>query len=321
MSYRRDKSPLPSSDLQFIGVDIGGTKCAVSHWDGHKVIETCRVPTGEFPETYSNIEYAIRELRDQRPSRIGVSCGGPLDRKYGVIGRTPNLPSSWCEVPICQKFTDAFGGETTLMNDANACALAEWHFGAGRGTRNMIFLTSGTGFGAGLILNGQLHEGATGDAGEVGHIRLAPNGPIGHGKAGSVEGFCSGGGIARLAKLRLKKYPISGDKWQRSTNAITTKRLAEAAIQGDPFVRPLFDEVADRLGETLAILVDLLNPETIVLGGFFPKVQTLLEKRMYRKFQEEALSVSATACTIQPSRLGDTIGSYGAIAAAIDAYA
>lgn len=316
MSVHQGNNPIPSSDFQFIGVDIGGTKCAVSHWDGSKAVETSRFSTKAFPETYSKIEYAVREIRDQRPLRIGVSCGGPLDSERGLIGNPPNLPPSWHKLSICQLLRNSFGGEATLMNDANACALAEWQFGAGRETRHMIFITSGTGFGAGLILNGNLFVGATGDAGEIGHVRLAANGPEGYGKVGSVEGFCSGGGIARLAKMRLDEHPEISDPWKAAADTLSTRQLADAAYRGDPFALMIFEEVADRLGESLALLVDLFNPELIVLGGFFPKAQGLLEARMNVRLAQEALPRAAAACKICSSQLGDSIGNYGAIAAA-----
>src|SRR5690606_15592063 len=134
---------------------------------------------------------------------IGISCGGPLDSRRGVILSPPNLPG-WDRIPVVEVFQQAFKVPVALQNDANAGALAEWLWGAGRGSHNMIFLTFGTGMGAGLILNGQLYSGTNDLAGEVGHIRLAPDGPVGYGKAGSFEGFCSGGGIKQLATDRAK---------------------------------------------------------------------------------------------------------------------
>lgn len=307
------KAPAPTTQ-QFIGLDIGGTKCAVAHWDGATVQETLRIPTGEFHETYAVLQQEINRIRNHQPVVIGVSCGGPLNRATGVITCPPNLAPSWHGQPICQRLQADFGGRATLMNDANACALAEWRFGAGRGTRHFIFLTSGTGFGAGLILNGELYEGATGDAGEIGHIRLAPAGPVGFGKAGSVEGFCSGGGIARLAALRREHAP---PVWWDESVPLTAARLAMAADEGDPWASSIFAESGKRLGAALAVLIDLFNPECIALGGFFPKSRHLLEPAMTPELKTEALAPSVAACRIVPALLGDAIGSHGAIAAAL----
>jgi glucokinase len=203
------------------------------------------------------------------------------------------------------------------MNDANACALAEWKFGAGRGTRHMIFLTSGTGMGGGLILNGELYEGATGDAGEIGHVRLSPDGPMGYGKPGSVEGFCSGGGIARLAEQYLRMAGRGASPWFAPGKPLTTKHLAEAARAGEPLALEVMTEAGSRLGDALAILVDLFNPERIVLGGFFPLCRDLLEPAMKRSLEHEALPIPRNACQILPAELGETIGSHGAVAAAL----
>lgn len=141
---------------------------------------------------------------------IGISCGGPLDSRRGVILSPPNLPG-WDEVPVKAYFERETGAPAMLRNDADACAVAEWRYGAGRGCRNMVFLTFGTGFGAGLILNGALYSGSCDMAGEIGHIR-APGDPayrpVGYGKSGSFEGYCSGGGIAELGRaIALEAHP------------------------------------------------------------------------------------------------------------------
>jgi glucokinase len=205
------------------------------------------------------------------------------------------------------------------MNDANACALAEWQFGAGRGCRHLVFLTSGTGMGAGIILNGRLYEGASGDAGEVGHLRLAHDGPVGFGKAGSFEGFCSGGGIARLAALRLGSVGTERPAWISSEGKTTTREIAEAAKAGDSFAREILHEAGTRLGEALAVIIDTLNPERIILGGFYPHCRELFAPSMTEALTREALPHSLAACRILPAELGETIGSHGAIAVALHA--
>jgi glucokinase len=289
--------------VQIIGIDIGGTKCAVSRLlsDG-TVEETARFPTGGPAESVARLLEEAAGLSPGGGPAFGISCGNPLDAARGIILSPPNLPG-WDRVAICRAFTERFGGQAFLMNDANACALAEWQFGAGRGCRSMIFLTAGTGMGAGLILDGRLYEGASGNAGEVGHVRLAPDGPIGYGKRGSFEGFCSGGGIAALARLRGR-------------NETSAKELAEAAARGDAGALALWHEVGARLGEALAILIDVINPERIVLGSIYARSRPLLEPPMREVLAREALGPSLADCKIVPAELGETIGNYAAIAIA-----
>lgn len=277
--------------------------------------EFSRIETGRFQATFDSLCEAAERVLPDNP-RFGVSCGGPLDSARGIIVSPPNLDSSWHGVGICELLTERFGGVATLMNDANACALAEWRFGAGRGCRHMIFLTSGTGMGAGLILNGQLFEGASGDAGEVGHIRLSTTGPVGFGKAGSFEGFCSGGGIARHAAAIAREQGASPG-WLGADDTTTTRRVAEAAAAGESLAIEVMHETGRRLGQALAILIDSLNPERIVLGGFYPKTVHLLEAGLLEALRSECLPHSLAACTILPAELGETIGSHGAIAVAL----
>ena len=293
--------------MQIIGIDIGGTKCAVSVLRDGTVEEVDRFPTQDFAATFRWFRQTVQSLNLAADAVFGISCGGPLDAGRGVILCPPNLPG-WVDIPIGRAFTDIFGGRAFLMNDANASALAEWHFGAGQGCQHMVFLTAGTGMGAGLILNGRLYEGATGDAGEVGHLRLRPDGPLGFGKRGSFEGFCSGGGIARLATEM---------GWGRP--GATLKDIAEAATSGDALALKIMDTAGERLGEALALLIDALNPERIVLGGYFPRCSALLLPAMNRALAIEALAGPLAACRILPARLGETIGSHAAVAVALHA--
>jgi glucokinase len=293
--------------VQIIGIDIGGTKCAVGVLRDGVVEEVDRFPTQDYTTTFARFRQTVAGLGPGPDVVFGISCGGPLDAARGVILCPPNLPG-WVDLPVCRAFTDIFGGRAFLMNDANASALAEWHFGAGKGCRHMVFLTAGTGMGAGLILNGRLYEGATGDAGEVGHLRLRPDGPLGFGKHGSFEGFCSGGGIARLALAMGWPQP-----------AVTLKDLAEAAGAGDALALKVLDTAGERLGEALALLIDTLNPERIVLGGYFPRCSALLLPAMNRALAAEALPGPLAACRILPAVLGETIGSNAAVAVALHA--
>lgn len=185
--------------MSYIGIDIGGTKCAVTRGSGTNIDEKIRFDTTGRDETLARIFDAADRLMTRDVTAVGVSCGGPLDSRRGVIMSPPNLPD-WDDVHITERLQNRFGVGAYLCNDADACALAEWRYGAGTGTDSMIFLTFGTGIGAGLILGGRLYSGACGMAGEIGHVSLYEDGHIGYNKRGSVEGYCSGGGIAQYGK-------------------------------------------------------------------------------------------------------------------------
>lgn len=301
-----------------IGVDIGGTKCAVVLGDENGIAKKIKFQTTTYTETIQNIIHAIREIGEG--DAIGISCGGPLDAKNGIILSPPNLPG-WDEVHITEMLQAEFHLPAYLCNDADACALAEWKFGAGKGTSHMIFLTFGTGMGAGLILNGKLYSGACGMAGEVGHIRMAAHGPVGYGKAGSFEGFCSGGGIAQLGKTLALEVLQTGKtlpycKTKAELDGISAKLLAEYANQNEPIALEVFRICGEKLGEGLAILVDILNPEAIVIGSIFERAEALLRPHMEKILARETLSFSRNSCKILPAKLGDGIGDFAALSVA-----
>ena len=170
-----------------------------------RIVDKLAFPTNEplgpkqAIEQFTIHAQALLERHKATSAAIGISCGSPLDPEHGLIQSPPQL-SSWKDVEVVRIFSERFSTPAFLDNDANACALAEHRYGAGRNCRNMIFLTFGTGMGAGLILDNRLYRGTNTYAGEVGHIRLRDSGPIGYHKAGSFEGFCSGAGIAQLAR-------------------------------------------------------------------------------------------------------------------------
>ena len=190
--------------MYILGFDIGGTKCAVTtaQWDGSQITllkkEACPTDLSISPEEMLKRLISMADgILTAPPEAVGISCGGPLSSKEGLILGPPNLPG-WDHVEIVKVLNDHYHVPVKLQNDANACAVAEWKFGAGKGTDNMVFFTFGTGLGAGLILDGRLYSGTNDNAGEAGHIRLDRFGPVGFGKAGSFEGFCSGNGLAQL---------------------------------------------------------------------------------------------------------------------------
>lgn len=304
----------------YIGIDIGGTKSAVILGsDNGTILQKIKFPTTTCSETLEQIMEGVASF--DKPHSIGISCGGPLDEQKGLILSPPNLPD-WDRVPIVSMLQERFNVPAYLCNDANACALAEWKFGSGQGTNNMIFMTFGTGLGAGLILDGKLYRGTNGNAGEVGHIRLAKDGPIGYGKAGSFEGFCSGGGIKQIG-IRLAKQAIAEGNppafcpTEDMLDTIDARVLAQAADRGDPLAKEAYTCSAQHLGQGLSVLIDILNPEAIVIGSVFTRAQHLFVEEMNRVIRAEALSPAASVCRILPAALGDAIGDYAALAVAM----
>ncbi|UVI32250.1 ROK family protein [Paenibacillus spongiae] len=313
------------------GVDIGGTKCAVclgrEAGDGVELIGKRMFPTPSSPEAaigefIRKLDELIAEHGTGLPRAIGISCGGPLDSKAGTILSPPNLPN-WDRIDVVTPLRERYGVPVGLQNDANACALAEWKWGAGKGRANMIFLTFGTGMGAGLVLNGKLYSGTNDMAGEVGHVRMEKAGPVGYGKAGSFEGFCSGGGIARLARDMAEARLLAGDKPMfchnaEALNGITTKAVAEAAAAGDELALEVFGIVGRKLGRGLAILVDILNPEIIVIGSIYSRQLGLLEEITMNELRQEALPLAVDVCRVVPAALSENIGDLAALSVALN---
>jgi len=316
-----------------LGLDIGGTKCAVVlgklETTGELVVtDTITVATDK--PAYEMIRYlfavadellAKNNISIETVEGIGISCGGPLSSKKGLILSPPNLPG-WDNIPIVQMVEERFNKKAFLQNDANACAVAEWKYGAGKGYNNLIFLTFGTGMGAGLILDGKLYSGISDLAGEVGHLRLSDAGPVGFGKSGSFEGYCSGGGIAQLGQIKAREKiqmgePVSFCAGITDLANITAKSVAEAAMAGDPVAIDVYTICAQQLGKGLALLIDILNPELIILGSIYGRSKSLLEPVMMEVIQREAIRDSVEACKIIPAGLSENIGNMAALSLAL----
>jgi glucokinase len=313
----------------FLGVDVGGTKTAV-------LLSACP------PETLGRIEFAtLPELGPERAiglilqsarellsrnaltaaslTAIGISCGSPLDRTRGIVQAPPNL-ATWVDLPICRILENEFHAVCRLENDANAGAVAEHRYGAGQGVQNMVFLTLGTGLGAGIIAAGRLYLGARGDAGEIGHVRLSRTGPVGYHKAGSVEGWSSGGGIAQLAAKMLLQAKRRGEPsalHEMPVTSLTARDVGSAAHAGDAVARKILRLSGERLGQTLAMVLDVLNPDRIVLGGLAWRMGEHLLGPMQKVLRREALPQTLEACEIVPAMLGERIGDMAALCVAM----
>ncbi len=321
---------MPEKKL-LVGIDIGGTKTAVLLSSAPpEVIARRQFATrpAQGPErALELIKSGIGEMLAEQGAdlsaiaRLGVSCGGPLDRVQGIIQSPPNLPT-WDDVPIKAILEREFQAECLIENDANAGAVAEHRFGAGKGCQNMVFLTMGTGLGAGVITDGRLYRGSNDLAGEVGHLRLTRTGPIGHNKKGSAEGWASGGGMAQVAQQAVaaalkKKRSTRLAKLFRSGGPITAKDIGAAARQGDEVALEVLETTGEKLGEVLAILVDLLNPDRIVIGGLAMRLGDLLLEPARRLMRREALELPARTCQVIPAELGESIGDAAALCIAM----
>lgn len=308
----------------FLGVDIGGTKCAITLGDKNgNIISKERFLTTTVEETINNIISSAKKLAEnQNVLSCGVSCGGPLDEEKGIIMSPPNLVG-WDNIHIKEILEKELGIPCAVRNDANACSMAEWYFGAGTGTKNMIFMTFGTGLGAGLILNGRLYSGTNGNAGEVGHIRLGAFGPSGFGKCGSFEGFCSGSGIKELGRSLAREAIQRGEtvSWaENGIDNIEVADIADAARKGDEIALEVFNISATKLGEGLSILIDILNPEKIIIGSVFARCHDLFAPIIDKIINKEALGISAKVCEVVPAALGEKIGDMAALAVAREVY-
>lgn len=311
------------------GLDIGGTKCAVvvgiEDLQGIQIIAKQSFPTPDTPEKaltkmMDELEKILLEQENLVLTAIGISCGGPLDSKKGIILSPPNLPN-WDRIDVLTPLRDRFQVPVSVQNDANACALAEWKWGAGIGTNNMVFLTFGTGMGAGFILDGRLYTGTNDMAGEVGHVRLEQRGPIGYGKAGSFEGFCSGGGIARLAQLMVNEWFNQGKTTEICSSReeiaeITAKTVADAANAGDELANQIYQVVGQKLGRGLALLIDMLNPEKIIIGSIYLRQEALLKPIVMEELRKEALPFSLEVCEVVPSGLKESVGDLASLSVA-----
>lgn len=297
---------------KIIGVAIGGTKCLVSlaGYDGElHLLNKAGFKTSPYSdkETMDSIFSCIDSFHSDFDF-ISVICGSPMDNEAGVILGPTHLPG-FQHTEITKILEERYGKKAVLLNDADAGALAEYRFGAGRGSRDMVFVTFGTGFGCGFIFHGKLYSGHNGMAGEIGHIRLTEDGPVGYGKKGSIEGWCSGGCIGQWAK----DYIQGKETMLSSCDSTSMKNIAMCARKSDPVCQEIIDIVAKKVGDALSFLVDLLNFDTIVLGGIYPRCQDLLEKKIKAEMQKECLPYNLSVCRLVPSSLGEHLDEFASL--------
>ncbi|MDD3238092.1 MAG: ROK family protein [Candidatus Gastranaerophilales bacterium] len=305
-----------------IGVDVGGTNVKIALVDKKgAIVYSNSVPTRAemgYEYTISNIKQAIYDLmKETKTSKdliegIGFGFPGQIDCDNGIVRIAPNIPG-WVNVPIASIIKEEFGIETRVDNDVRCAALGELNFGAGKGCHNLICITVGTGIGSGLIINGKLVRGANNAAGEIGHIKLQMHdGPIcGCGDTGCLEAFASGPSIVAMAE----EYIIGGKstKYRELANPdITPYIVAEAAKQGDVVAKRIYNIIGEYIGIGLTSVVNLLNPEKIVIGGGVADAGDLLFEPIIRTIKTRAMPIQGSSVEVVHAELGNTAGVIGA---------
>lgn len=267
-----------------IGVDIGGTKVAAGLVDHEgKIFAQVRRPMASCGEAAAGLE-AVKKAIDSLSNQIkhmpessskfqgiGLCAPGPLDPQTGIVVNPPNLPC-WRNFPLAAKVADIYGIPVKLDNDANAAALAETRWGAARGHRYVFYVTIGTGIGTGIVLDGRIFHGNTGAAGEGGHVSIDYNGPrCGCGKRGCIETFAAGPAIGARTRHRLGAAPsprsLILEMANNNIEAVTSETVGKAFVAGDPLAREILQETAGFITVWLGNIVDLLDPDIIVIGG------------------------------------------------------
>ena len=312
--------------LPVLAIDVGGTKIRIAIISGKgKIIakeqrltladEGLEAVTGRI---ISGIDRLLR-LKNLAPSQlhsIGIAAAGAIDSEKGLVTSSPNLPG-WCDVPLRDIVKSKYGVDTFLINDASAAALGEHEFGAGRGVNNLIYLTVGTGIGGGIIIDGKLYLGPSGSAGEIGHMTIDVNGQrCSCGNTGCLETLASGTAMAKEAIKRIKQgeksslTEIVGGKIEN----ITAETVEVAARGGDSLASEVISEAATYLGVGMVNLVNIFNPEMIIVGGGVAKMGDLLLNPVRQVVQERAFQLPAQAVRIVQAQLGDDSGLLGAAA-------
>ena len=307
-----------------IGVDVGGTKIAALRVAAEGAVvarATRRTPAEDEAATLAALDEAVEEVRVDAVVAIGVGAAGLVDVARGTLLSSPNL--SWRDVPLRERLRSSFGLPVTVDNDATAGAWGEYRLGASRGVPHSLFVGVGTGIGGGIVQDGRLVRGASGFAGEIGHVIVEPDGPpCGCGNRGCWEQVASGHAIARAGRAAIAARPDSaiaalagGDP-----GAVTGAMVTEAALAGDETAVAILQEVGRRLGEGVAGLVNVLDPSIVVMGGGAAMAGDLLLEPLRAAYRATVEGVDVRPeVPIVPASLGNDAGAVGAALLALDA--
>ncbi len=318
------------SDRYILGVDLGGTNVVVGAMsaDGSRQFGMHSVPTRADLGADAVVDRIVQLVERvaaetmaatgaSREALLGVGIGapGPLDRERGLVIVTPNL--GWRDFPLRDRISDAVRLPATLDNDANCATLGEWWLGAAKGGRNVIGITIGTGIGGGLILDGRLYHGASDVAGEIGHATIDSIGRrCGCGNYGCLEAYASGPAIAERAREALAggepsvmPQVVGGD-----LSRLTAALVYQAAKDGDRLALEVVRETARLLGAGVANLLNIFNPDVVVLAGGVTQAGDALFEPMRAEVRRRAFKPAVDACRIVPGELQGNAGVVGAVA-------
>ena len=298
--------------VYLLGIDVGGTKTAIILGDeDFHIIDRKEFPTNPEDGFRAFLEHlsinTAPMINKVDLNAVGISIGGPLDARKGILYNPPHL--GWGKAPLGEEMRKIFYVPVKVEHDAKAGALAEWKMGAGKGFLNIVFLTLGTGLGAGIIVNGKVYRGASDTAGEVGHIRIEEDGPLVYGKVGSWEAYCSGDGISKLAHFMFPLPFVD----------VTAAEISNLAISGDPKAVKVLRKSGEYLGKGLAILFDILDPDRIILGSLSWRLPDLWIDTAKDVVKREALEGKKAVPRIVKSELRDKIGDFAALIVASEA--
>lgn len=311
-------------ELPILAIDIGGTKiiAAIISSEGQLMAsEYCLTLADEGPQAVINRIFStidrllgLRNIDLSQLHSISIACAGAIDFDRGIVTLSPNLPG-WQDIPLRDIVKEKYGVNTFLLNDASAAVLSEHRFGAGRGVNNLIYVTVSTGIGSGIMINGQLYSGASGGAGEIGHTTIDVNGPrCSCGNIGCLEMLASGTAMAREAIRRIKAGERSSliKITKGKIENITAEEVSLAAQGGDSLALEVILQAATYLGVGLVNLVNVFNPEMIIIGGGMSKMGDLLLNPARQVVKERAYPLLAQAVRIVLAELGDNAEVLGA---------
>ena len=309
-----------------LGVDLGGTKILTAVVDpmgkmlsrDHSITPAARGPEAVVQAILDSADRALSQAGIQSSDlrTIGVGAPGLSDPRTGVIFTSPNLPG-WENVPLGDIVEEKFGKKVFLINDANAAAVGEFYFGAGRTARNFIYVTISTGIGGGIIIDGRIYAGANGTAGEIGHMTIDPEGPpCGCGNTGCWEQLGSGTALAREARSRISAGARSSilDLAGGDVEKVNAEVVHRAAQEGDSLAMELIARTGMYVGIGLANLINIFNPERIVIGGGLSNIGDMLLEPAYREAERRSFKQSFRGVRFFRAELGRNSGVLGAAA-------
>jgi glucokinase len=303
------------------GIDIGGTKIGIMLGTAdEKVLLERVIPTQIKLGPYKILECVIEtieEMKSQSSTRlvaVGIGCGGPLDLERGLVMSPPNLPG-WDEFPIVELVGEKLRVPVRLENDANAAALGEYVYGAGRGFENIVYVTISTGIGGGIIIMGKVLRGLASGTGEIGHLTVIPNGPLcGCGAHGCLEAVCSGTAIARRAReLLAERQPSIIEQMVGDPSQITSQVISAAAAGGDELACRIWDEMVFFLSIGIGNVITLLAPEAVIIGGGVASSGEQLLGPLRSLIRQNVKILPIERVQILQAYLGNKSGAYGAL--------